>query len=567
MVQRNRSGGSGPSKYSPDWFKQKGENALSAARSGGPLTYLSIALLIGFLALVWVLRPWFQPIYYTFRFKLVGMLMYGALGTGVYVLAKYVYRKGYGKASFALKGVAVLLLLIALASPMIAGIYTDEALADRVNSGTPATGNLSEAPAVDNSNIRVMTMKGAETQAQTSFNQPTHQLTDGELVKRDGDLSTSYAATPESLYKSLTMKQQGAVFVNINSKDPTVNRVNDKFKCGRGMLIFDDVKFQIQKNNMNTVLTNPTTFQGNDGELYNMYTGVQHDLRFGIDNGVPMIYPVPEYSSVHLSDTDCNKEKLTPEEAVTDSRMDGENKQQFYPYGLMRQEVIATNLQNGWINTFTSKTGMKEYPDTPSIDNRPPYTMVFEDGSYGQVLTMEAVGDGSGVFEVYIGNGRTGDKTKFEFESPQKGPGYAVDATITNDAEKYGEGKLTVSEVYPVFRNGELWWQVNSVQSDTGVYAYTAFYNPGEGDLLKAFEDEQMKHFYAGSGETYTQPDKTIEAPGEDDGTRTVEDPTLWVVVEDENGDTYTVPVAGNESVNVTQEEPEDDNDNSSSSN
>lgn len=565
MVRSNGSGG--PSKYSPEWFKEKGKGAVSFAKGGGPLTYVGIGLLVVFLALVWVLRPWFQPIWYTFRFKLVGMLMYAVLGAGTLVLAKQVYKKGYGKVGVALKGLAILFLVIALFAPAISGIYTDEALSEDVTANTPESSNLSEAPAVDNENIRVMTIKGAETQAQTSFNQPTHRLTDGELVKRNGDLSTSYAAVPEGLYKSLTMKQQGAVFVTINSNNPEVERVDTEFECGRGMLIFDDVHFKIQKNNMNTILTNPTTFQASNGEMYNMYTGVQHELRFGMDNGIPMIYPVPEYSSVHLADTDCNMEKLTPEEAVNDPRMDGEEKQQFYPYSLMRKEVIATNLQNGWINTLTDKEDMKEYPDTPSIDNSPPYTMVFEDGSYGQVLTMEAVGDGSGVFEVYVGNGRTGEKSKFTFDNPKKGPAYAVDATITNDAEKYGKGKLTVSEVYPVFREGELWYQVNSVQSDTGVYAYTAFYNPGEGTLLKAFDDEQITHFYRGSDETYTQPDKTIETPGEDSGTRDVENPTLWVVVEDDDGNTYTVPVAGNESVNVTQDEPEDEDNNSTDSN
>jgi heat shock protein HspQ len=116
-----------------------------------------------------------------------------------------------------------------------------------------------------------------------------------------------------------------------------------------------------------------------------------------------------------------------------------------------------------------------------------------------------------------------------------------------------------VSEVYPVFRNGELWYQVNSVQSDTGVYAYTAFYNPGEDTLLKAYEDEQISHFYQGSDESYTQPDKEISVPGEDSESRTIENPTLWVVVEDDDGDTYTVPVAENESINVSQDEPKND--------
>lgn len=565
MVRSSNRGRDGPKKYSPDWFKQKGKNALSTAQSGGPLMYVGVALLVVMVALVWIFRPYFQPVWYQFRFKLVGVLIYGVLTVIVYALSKYVYRQGHGKVGVALKGVAIVLLLITVASPWIAGIYTDEALAEDVTANTPATGNLSEAPAVDQSNVRVMTMAGAKTQAQTSFNQPTHALTNGELVKRDGQLSTSYAATPEGLYKSLTMKQQGAVFVNINSNNPQVDRVDTKFKCGRGMLIFDDVHFKIQKNNMNTILTNPTTFETSDGEMYNMYTGVQHELRFGMDNLIPMVYPVPEYSSVHLSDTDCNREKLTPEEALDDPRMDGEAKQQFYPYSLMRKEVISTNLQNGWINTLTSQNDMKEYPNTPSIDNRPPYTMVFDDGSYGQVLTMEAIGGGSGVFEVYVGNGRTGDKTKFEFDNPKKGPSYAVDETITNDAEQYGKGKLTVSEVYPVFRNGELWYQVNSVQSDTGVYAYTAFYDPGEGTLLKAFEDEQIEHFYEGSNATHTQEDKVINMPNEDSGTRSVEDPSLWVVVEDTEGDTYTVPVASNESVNVTQEEPDEEEENSSS--
>lgn len=59
-----------------------------------------------------------------------------------------------------------------------------------------------------------------------------------------------------------------------------------------------------------------------------------------------------------------------------------------------------------------------------------------------------------------------------------------------------------------------------------------------------------------GSDKSHTRPEKVIDAEGEPSNTREVEDPTLWVVVEDEDGDTYTVPVGENERVAVEQDEP-----------
>lgn len=550
-------GSQGPSK-----IEELGER-LGSTVQAHPILIVGVLL---FAAFVWVMRPWFQPFYYAIRFEFIGFFVYLMLTIVVAVGAKAAFGANRKKVGYTLGVLVVALALITLASPFMADVLQDKDLSERTTTSTPETTNFSDAPTVDTNNPRIMTFKGAETQAQSSFNEPTHTLTDGELVMHDGSLATSYSQEPEGIYKTFTRQQKGAVFVNINSQKSEVKQVNQKFKCGRGMLVFDDVKYQMQKDNMNTKLTNPTTFQGNDGELYNMYSGVQHDVRLGFAGPIPMLYSVPEFSSVHLSDTDCNQERLTPEEALNDARMDGENKQQFYPYGLMRAEVIATNLHNGWVNTFTDKEGMKAWPDTNSIDNKPPFTMMMEDGTYKQVMTMEAVGGGSGVFEVYVGDGRTGEKEKFTFNDTRKGPSYAVNKVITANSERFAEGgegssnKLTISEVYPVFRNGELWYQVNAVQSGTGIYGFTGFYNPQSDTLLKAYTDAQIEAFYQGSDASHQQPENVIDA-GDDSTTREVENPTLWVVIEGEDGETYTVPVGSGESVNVEQDEPDNSTD------
>jgi len=553
MVDRDSQSDSSGSSSVPDELKLIFEFV-----KRNPILLVGVVL-VGVIG--WVFRPYLQPFYYNLAFKSIGTVLYAVVTVVFWIAGKIAFEKEKKRVGYAIGAITIVLLVMTLVSPIAAQVYVNEDLSERTNTNTPETSNFSEAPSVDDENIRTLTFKGAETQAQTSFNEPTHTLTDGELVMRDGQLSTSYAMQPEGLYKTFTRNQKGAVFVNINSQQPSVEQVNQEFKCGRGMLIFDDVKYKMQKDHMNTRLTNPTTFQAGDGNLYNMYSGIQRsDYRFGFKNGIPMVYTVPEYSGIYLSDTECNQEHLTPSEAVQDSRLNGENKQQFYPYGLLRKEVIATNLQNGWINTITDKEGMKEFPNTPSIDNRPPYTMMMEDGTYRQVLTMEAIGGGSGVFEVYIGNGRTGEKTKYTFDSTKKGPGYAVDSTITADSERYGSGdKLTVSEVYPVFRDGNLWYQINAVQSNTGVYGYTAFYSPDEGTLLKAYTDSQVQAFYQGSNETHNRPENVIDDSDPQSNTRNVDNPTLWVVIENNDGDDYTVPVAGNESVSVEQETPENE--------
>lgn len=556
-IPNSDDGSDGPSK-----MEEIGGKVSGIVRAH-PIILMALVLSAVF---VWVMRPWFQPFYYAIRYEFIGFFVYLFITIGVGIGAKAAFSTNRKKIGYTLGVLTIVLVAITLGAPFMADVLQDKDLSERTTTSTPETSNFSQAPAVDTENPRIMTFKGAETQAQTSFNEPTHTLTNGELVMHNGSLATSYAQEPEGIYKTFTRKQQGVVFVDISSQKSEVTQVNQKFECGRGMLVFDDVKYQVQKDNMNTKLTNPTTFQGNDGELYNMYSGIQHDVRFGWAGPIPMLYSVPEFSSVHLSDTECNQERLTPEEAVNDPRMDAENKQQFYPYSLMRAEVIATNLQNGWVNTFTDKEGMKSWPDTTAIDNKPPFTMMMEDGTYKQVMTMEAVGGGSGVFEVYVGDGRTGEKQKFNFNDTRKGPGYAVNKVITANSERFAEGgggesnKLTISEVYPVFRNGQLWYQVNAVQSGTGIHGFTAFYNPQSDTLLKAYTDAQVKAFYQGSNQSHQQPENVIDA-GEDSNTREVENPTMWVVIEDEDGDTYTVPVGSSESVTVEQDEPDNSTD------
>lgn len=559
MTRDNRSYDEDSTSDNGDGGPNRLDSILTSIKGFMNAHKIGIALGVILLALVWILRPWFQGIYYFFWFEHIGVTFYLVLTSVMVGVLGAVGSKERKVLTVLLVLIVVILSLITLSAFWLEGAYVKSDVSEQTTMNTPEISNFSKAPAVDKQNLRIMTMKGANTQAQSSFNEPTHELSGGELVMRDGTLSTSYVMEPEGLYKAFTRQQKGAVFVTLNSTNPSVEQVNQKFKCGRGMLIFDSAAFQMQKDNMNTKMVNPTTFQATNGDLYNMWSGIQHShIKFGMQYNIPMFYRTPAFTKVMLSDTGCNQEVLTPEEARNDPRMDGKDLQQFYPYELTRFEVVSTNLQNGLVNTFTDKVGMKALPDTKSIDNEPPYTMMFEDGTYKQVLTMEAIGGGTGVFEVYVVDGRTGEKTKYTYNTNLKGPGYAANAVIADDSEKFGPDKLTISEIYPVYRNGETWYQVNAVQSDTGIYGYTAFYNPGEGELLKAYKDGQIKAFYSGSSASHQEPENVIDVPNDNEGgSRSVSNPTLWVAIENENGETvYTVPVAGNESVNVDDSQP-----------
>lgn len=535
-------------------------NIYSMLKNGNRALLALLGLLaLLFLVSLWVLRPAYQPLWYAIRYELIGVIAYLVLAGTVFVSGRKILSQNR-RAGKVLIYLSVVLVILAVMMIPLGDIERNETLSERTTTATTTQNieTLGNETMIDETNARILTLRGAETQAETSFNDPSHRLTDGELVLQENQLSTSSAIVPEGLYRTFTKQQEGAVLVNINSNKPTVTKTNESFECGRGMAYFDNVHYQIQKDNMNTKLTNPTTFVGNDGNAYNMFSGIQHTVKISFEKGIPIPYAVPELNSVHLADTDCNTERLTPEEAVNDSRMDGQNAQQFYPYSLMRQEVLATNLQYGYINTITSSEGMKELPDTPSIDNEPPYTLIGPDGNYMQVLAMEAIGDGTGIFEIYVGDGRTGEKTKYTFDSTTKGPQYAVDATITADAEKFGAGeqKLTVSEVYPVFRNGNLWYQINAVQSNTGVYGFTTFYNPETGDLLKAFNDAQITAFYNGNNETHTRDENVIDSGNQTGSERNIQNPSLWITLTNsETGETYRIPVSNAETISVQQEQ------------
>ncbi|AZH27203.1 ABC transporter permease [Haloplanus aerogenes] len=478
------------------------------------------------LVLAWYFRPWLHT------------TVYGVYTTPVIPLAAAiglvlagVARRYLGPFVSGQIGVFVFIVVL-VASVSVTGLLAGEELGKATMESVGTASSLSET---DPGKPRVVTKAVASRYASNTLNFPQYRIEGGDITVRDGTPYWSYALAPDGAFNYYTKRQHGTVLVDMTRQNAEVDTVVGDLKKGVGPAFYNNYRFAMFKQANYLVAYDDPFMVVHEGDQHIAVPYTKPEFHW-----FPLPYTTPEWGGVVLIDSDGRIEDLSPTEAREHPVLQD---QKLYPFELTRQKVAATKYRNGIVNTFTSHEDEIEVAPVPGEGNDQPFLVFTEDGPE-YVVAVEPYGQAQGLKEVWTVDARTGE---YEIYTPSRSLFGARKATdyVRQAARTTDWNRFRPSEPIPVVVDGQLYWQVRVVPSDSSGIAYTAFVNARSTDVHEVSTTAEVAAFLRGDPVATGRDDEP--APGD----RT---PTIVVQRVAPNGTVIeTLEVYGNETVRVVQ--------------
>ncbi len=313
-----------------------------------------ISIVAGVVVLTVLMFPLVQQIVYAVIIQTPSVpvfMMIGGVGIGVIILLnKYEYMSTESVNTWKSVIVVVCVGMAFFVGPLVGGVYANVEMSDRVNENVV---ELETLPDSSSESVRVLPRGIADEFAESSMQEPRYRLTESDITQVNGSYVWSYGVVPDTLFISLTGNQNGALYVDMEQAEKSVDVVEDPFNTGRGQLIFDSYWRQsilsnpFEKHQLDTVFNS----QYND-ESYIAHSTVTHEWQIRLFP-IPMVYTIPEHGSVQIMDTTGEISVYTPDEAGELDQLHGEN---FYPYNLATFKVNSLQFEKGALSELPRPT-------------------------------------------------------------------------------------------------------------------------------------------------------------------------------------------------------------------
>lgn len=474
-------------------------------------------------ALLWFIRPWYQPlIVFLYKtpilFEAIGIFVLLAIVT-VWKMNTEILEK-HGQVI----GNALLFSIIPIffIGVMLSGSFAQVTMSQKVLDKST---EINELPSVDADRPRVLPRTVAEEYAENSLQQPRYQLGESDIaIQEKGKPYWSMPLSPDGLFNHFLIKQKGASFVDMTTSTKNIEYSDAKMKYGLGMGITDNVMWQLKKENYLVEYRDPKVLK-HDGETYIAVPYVNWDYHFRF----PVVYTTPKWAGVALVDSEGETQFLSPEEAETNEVLED---QVLYPHDLSRKYVSSLAYKRGILNAWFFHRDQLEVASVPGQGNNQPFTVLTEDGGAKEFVATEPYGRASGLFQLWLIDAQTGEYEVFKLNRSEallgadKATNYVRKANSrVNWADRGGETTTRTgfepSEPLPVLVDNKLYWQVRVVPIDSAGIAFTSFVDAHSGDVYTAQNDEEIVNFIK-TGELEekksvngTQPQQPGEQPSE----------------------------------------------------
>lgn len=420
---------------------------------------------------------------------------------------------------------SIFLIMGLFIGPIVGGIYAHSDMSDQIEQNAV---NVDTLPNTSQDSVRVLPRSVADQYSESSMQKPQYKITNSDITEVNGEYVWSYGIVPDNLVVALQGNQIGAMYTNMEGVEKNVT-IDDNaiFKNGRGQMWFDSYTYQ-------SVLSTPlkyhnwkTTFNTkHNEESYIVHSTTTHNWKFRLFP-IPQPYAVPEHGSVEVMNTDGNIDSLSPDEAQEQEYLKGEN---FYPYHLTMFKIESTKYENGYFNKLFTKKGVLNTADLPEGGNSWPITVPTQDGNSTELKYFVAAGpagSGSGVFEVWVFDGQTGDPQYQSYNNSQTGPGKAV-KFVSQEPQVNRLSSAKVVAPVPIVNDGNLYWHTKVVpESDTGII-YTAFVNAQTGEVTLVEGTEQVYAFLT---------EEEVDSIQDDENETRSDSTRVTVVITDKNGE------------------------------
>jgi hypothetical protein len=499
---------------------------LSRMRARDPrrLAGLTAVVTVVAVVLAWYFRPWLHGVVYAVYSTPI--LPFAALlGLGL----ASALRRRLGPHVSGQAGLVVLVIVL-VAGSSVTGLLAGEELGMATMDRTATAENLSET---DPGKPRVVTSAVAARYASNTLNFPQYRVAGGDVTVRNGTPYWSYALAPDGAFNHYTKRQHGTVLVDMTRQNAEVDTVVGDLQMGIGPAFYNNYRFATLKR-ANYLVDYDDPFmvvQGGEQYIAVPYTSPEF-------HWTPLPYTTPTWGGVVLIDDEGTVTDLSPAEARAHPAL---RDQKLYPFDLARESVAATKYRNGIVNTFTSHEDQIEVAPVPGEGNDQPFLVFTRDGPE-YVVAVEPYGQAQGLKEVWTVDARTGEYAVYSparsLFGARKATDYVRQAARTTDWNRF-----TPAEPIPVVVDGELYWEVRVVPSDSSGIAYVAFVNARTTDVHEVGTTAEVAAFLQGDTVDEQRPDAATD--------RT---PTLVVERVAPNGTVIeTLEVYGNESVRVVQ--------------
>lgn len=428
-----------------------------------------------FILILWFFRPWFHGIVMSlYRNPSIIYLILTLL-----LLAKYSSKKKleeYNRKNITISGIFALMLLLLIFVSVLTGALSNTAL---YKEHHPT--EVSKELELSSSKIRILPKLTAYRYAVDTIEYARYTLGSSHLTIRDGTPVWGFFIIPDGAWNAIRLKDKGVLFVDMNTTQARMERIENELQVGPGMQIFDNLEWNLYKKHYLIDLDVPRALYY-EGKIYIVVPYISYSFR--------VFYTVPKWGGVLIVDEDGNIEDLTPEEAINDERL---KDFPIFPELLTRRivhaqnywkENVFSNIKNLWLH----HENQIELIDVSGQGNRQPFLVIANDGKEYWMIAVEPYGRAHGLAAIYLINAQNGEMGQVKFETPLTGPVKAIDY-VKKALPTFDWSQFMAVEPIPIFLKGELWWRIAIIPGSGSGVAKIAFVN-AETKEVQIFENE-----------------------------------------------------------------------------
>src|ERR671921_110802 len=329
----------------------------------------------------------------------------------------------------------------------------------------------------DTTGVRYLPYEVAARFGQNTQDDSTLVLGDFEpLDNEEGGIDWVAPREPNGVWNSFINNQDGVMVIK---PDGSAELVSQEFKRGEGMALHRNVAWKLKRERFFVHHTNQY-YVLHDGELLGLVPYVSYRFSFPV--------MVPQWGGVMVVHPDGEIEDLSPEEAITDGRFEGER---LYPEQLARKVGDVWKYRNGYWNTWSAHEDEAVIPEIGATDqvnssgdkaakssgdssanqvstNQMPFLIPTEEGPQW-FLAAEPYGGSFSMYRAIYINAHDGEVTYFRPDTGSaligvnKGLDYAR-ATFPN--YQWGRNAILL-EPRPVIKGETLYWMATITNADT----------------------------------------------------------------------------------------------------
>ncbi|AHF80672.1 hypothetical protein [Thermococcus paralvinellae] len=352
-------------------------------------------ILLIFAALFWFFRPWFHGI--VMGFYKNPSLIYMAVAFFVLLIYGIKAKVMPTRRNLLITRISIVLLILFFGFSILANAFSNTALYKEYHPM-----QVSNELELSSSKIRILPKLTAYRYAVDTIEYARYTLGASHLTIRDGTPVWGFFIIPDGAWNAIRLKDKGVLFVDMNTTQARIQRIEQELQVGPGMQIFDNLEWVLYKKHYLIDLDIPRALYYND-KLYIVVPYISYKFR--------VFYTVPKWGGVLVVDEEGNVEDLSPEEALKDERL---RNFPIFPESLTRKIVNAqnywkesafANIKNLWLH----HENQIELIDVSNQGNRQPFLVIANDGKEYWMVAVEPYGKAHGLAAIYLINAQNGE--------------------------------------------------------------------------------------------------------------------------------------------------------------